>query len=91
MADSHGLPVGLSIESASPREVKLVVSTLVEMVVAEAPRIWSATMRTILTNWTPNSGAIRLAAKLVVRYERYANNFLGMLHLGCCLILIRHL
>jgi hypothetical protein len=27
----------------------------------------------------------------VVRYERYAENFLGMLHLGCCLILLRHL
>jgi len=29
--------------------------------------------------------------RLVVRYERYAQNFLGMLHLGCCLILLRHL
>src|SRR5437867_8507808 len=24
--------------------------------------------------------------RLVVRYERYAENFLGMLYLGCCLI-----
>jgi transposase len=29
--------------------------------------------------------------RLVVRYERYGNNFLGMLLLGCCLILMRHL
>jgi hypothetical protein len=29
--------------------------------------------------------------RLVVRYERPAENFLGMLHLGCCLILLRHL
>jgi transposase len=29
--------------------------------------------------------------RLVVRYERYAENFLGMLHLGCCVILLRHL
>jgi transposase len=29
--------------------------------------------------------------RIVVRYERYASNFLGMLHLGCCLILMRHL
>ena len=36
VADSHGLPVGLAIESASPHEVKLVASTLVEMVIAEA-------------------------------------------------------
>ncbi len=38
VADSHGLPVGLCIESASPHEVKLVDSTLVEMVIPEAPR-----------------------------------------------------
>jgi|HubBroStandDraft_5_1064220.scaffolds.fasta_scaffold373532_1 transposase len=29
--------------------------------------------------------------RLVVRYERHAENFLGMLYLGCCLILLRHL
>ncbi len=29
--------------------------------------------------------------RLVVRYERYAENFLGVLYLGCCLILLRHL
>ena len=29
--------------------------------------------------------------RLVVRYKRYAENFLGMLHLGCCIILLRHL
>jgi IS5 family transposase len=29
--------------------------------------------------------------RLVVRCKRYAENFLGMLHLGCCLILLRHL
>jgi transposase len=29
--------------------------------------------------------------RLVVRYERFAENLLGMLHLACCLILLRHL
>jgi transposase len=29
--------------------------------------------------------------RLVVRYERYAENFLGMLQLGCCIILLRYL
>jgi transposase len=29
--------------------------------------------------------------RLVVRYERHAENFLGMLQLACCLILLRHL
>ena len=38
VADSHGLPVGLCIESASPHEVKLVDSTLVAMVIPEAPQ-----------------------------------------------------
>ena len=28
--------------------------------------------------------------RLVVRYERYAENLLGMLFLDCCLILLRH-
>jgi len=26
-----------------------------------------------------------------VAVERYAENFLGMLYLGCCLILLRHI
>lgn len=29
--------------------------------------------------------------RIVVRYERFAENFLGMLHFGCCLILLRGL
>jgi hypothetical protein len=29
--------------------------------------------------------------RLVVRYGRRAENFLGMLQLACCLILLRHL
>jgi transposase len=27
--------------------------------------------------------------RIVVRYERHSENFLGMLHLACCLILLR--
>src|SRR5215472_4572183 len=38
MADRSGLPVAVCIASASPHEVKLVESTLVEMVVPEAPQ-----------------------------------------------------
>lgn len=56
VADSHGLPVGLFIESASPHEVKLVDSTLVEMVIAEAPQNLVGDNVTIPTNWTRNSG-----------------------------------
>ena len=29
--------------------------------------------------------------RIVVRYERFAENFLGMLHLASCLILLRRL
>lgn len=36
VADRHGPPV--AVESATPHEVKLVVPTLVEMVISEAPQ-----------------------------------------------------
>jgi transposase len=29
--------------------------------------------------------------RIVVRYERFAENFAGMLHLACCLMLLRGL
>jgi hypothetical protein len=38
VADRHGLPVAVHVESATPHEVKLVVPTLVEMVISEAPQ-----------------------------------------------------
>jgi hypothetical protein len=38
VADRHGLPVGVHVESATPHEVKLAVPTLVEMVIPEAPQ-----------------------------------------------------
>ena len=38
VADRHGLPVAISVESATPHEVKLVDATLVQMVVSEAPQ-----------------------------------------------------
>jgi transposase len=129
VADCHGLPVGLSIESASPHEVKLVDSALVEMVIAEAPQNLVgdnaydsdkldtelrqygielvAPHRSNRRNKTQDGRRLRRHRRrwkierlfawlqnfrrLVVRYERQANNFLGMLHLGGCLILLRHL
>ena len=129
VADSHGLPVGLSIESASPHEVKLVESTLVEMVIPEAPQKLIgdnaydsykldaelrrygieliAPHRSNRKNKTQDGRRLRRYRRrwkierlfawlqnfrrLVVRYERHAENFLGMLHLGCCLILSRYL
>jgi hypothetical protein len=38
VADCHGLPVAVSIESATPHEVKLAESTLVQMVIPEPPQ-----------------------------------------------------
>ena len=37
VADRNGLPVAVSVESATPHEVKLVESTLVQMVIPEPP------------------------------------------------------
>jgi transposase len=129
VADSHGLPVGLSIESATPHEVKLVDSTPAEKVIPEAPQNLvgdnaydsdklDAELRQFgieviaphrsnrkhktqdgrrLRRYRRRWKIERLFAwlqnfrRLVVRYERHAENFLGMLHLGCSLILLRHL
>jgi len=38
VADSHGLPVSVSVESATPHEVKLAESTRLQMLIPEAPQ-----------------------------------------------------
>ena len=129
VADRSGLPVAVYIESATPHEVKLVESTLAEILLSEAPRNLVgdnaydsdkldaelrqygievvAPHRSNRKNKTQDGRRLRRYRRrwkierlfawiqnfrrLVVRYERYAENFLGMLHLGCCLILMRHL
>jgi len=126
VADRSGLPVALHIESATPHEVTLVETTLVEMLVAEAPQNLNAydsdkldaalrpygieviaPHRSNRRNKTQDGRRLRRYRRrwkierlfawlqnfrrLVVRYERRAENFLGMLHLGCCLILLRYL
>lgn len=129
VADRHGLPVAVCVESATPHEVKLAKSTLVQMVISEAPQNLIgdnaydsdkldtelgtygieliAPHRSNRTNKTQDLRRLRRYRRrwkiewlfawlqnfrrLVVRYERYAENFLGMIHLACCLILLRHL
>ena len=129
VADRSGLPVGVCIESASPHEVTLVDSTLVQMVVPDAPqnligdaaydsdkldaelKLYGieliAPHRSNRKNKTQDGRRLRRLRRrwkierlfawlqnlrrLVVRYEHHAENFLGMLHLGCCVILLRHL
>src|SRR5215469_2338469 len=54
VADRHGLPVAVFVESATPHEVKLVVPTLIQMVVPEAPESTSH-----LTNASTESGRSR--------------------------------
>jgi transposase len=129
VADCHGLPVAVSVESATPHEVKLAESTLVQMVIPEPPqnligdnayesdkldaRLRSYGIELIsphrrnrknktqdrrrLLRYRTRWKIERLFAwlqnfrRLVVRYERHAENFLGMLYLGCCVILLRHI
>ena len=38
VADRHGLPVSVCVESATPHEVTLATSTLLQMVVPDAPQ-----------------------------------------------------
>ena len=37
VADRHGLPVSIYVDSATPHEVRLATSVLVQMIVPEAP------------------------------------------------------
>jgi transposase len=129
VADRHGLPVAVCVESATPHEVKLAESTLVQMVIPEPPqnligdnaydsdkldirlRRYGIELisphRRNRKNRTQDIRRLRRYRRrwkierlfawlqnfrrLVVRYERYAENFLGMLYLACCLILLRHI
>jgi len=129
VADRHGLPVSVCVESASPHEVTLATSTLVQMVISDAPQNLIgdnaydsdqldtelkfygieliAPHRRNRNNKTQDRRRLkryrrrwkieRLFAwlqnfrRLVVRYERHAENFLGMLHLASSVILLRHL
>jgi hypothetical protein len=38
VADRHGLPVAICVESATPHEVKLATTTLLQMVIPDAPQ-----------------------------------------------------
>jgi len=129
VADRHGLPLAVCVESATPHEVKLATNTLVQMVVPDVPQNLIgdnaydsdkldrelrqygieliAPHRSNRRNTTQDLRRLRRYRRrwkierlftwlqnfhrLIVRYERYADNFLGMLYLGCSLILLRYL
>ena len=48
-----------------------------------------------LVNWRSHAGMrtqhVNRVLPLTFTFERYAENFLGMLYLACCVILLRHL
>jgi len=128
VADRHGLPLALCVESATPDEVKLATLTLVQMIIPDAPKNLIgdnaydsdkldaelrqygieliAPHRINRRNTTQDLRRLRRYRRrwkvervfawlqnfrrLVVRYERYTENFLGMLYLGCCLILLSY-
>lgn len=130
VADRSGLPVAIHTESASPHEVKLVETTLENILVNELPRRLigdraydsdplDATLRERgiemiaphrrnrkrpktqdgrpLRRYKRRWKVERLFAwlgnfrRLVVRYEYHAENYLGLVHLGCIIILLRYL
>ena len=129
VVDRNGLTVSVCAESATPHEVTLAMSTLVQMVVPDAPqslvgdnaydsdlldeqvapygieviaphrrnRSTSTQDGRRLKRYRRRWRIERLFAWLqnlrrqVVRYERHAENFAGMLQLASSLILLRHL
>jgi transposase len=129
IADRHGLPVAVHVESATPHEVTLVHATLARRFVSQlpvrligdnayesdrldaelacdgveliAPHRRTRVQRTQdgrpLRRYQRRWKVERLFAwlqnfrRIVVRYERSAENFLGMLYLASCLILLRGL
>ena len=129
IAERHGLPVAIHVESATPHEVTLVNATLAERLVTKVPtRLIGdnaydsdkldlelgqrdveliAPHRSNRKHKTQDGHPLRRYRRrwkverlfawlknfrrIVVRYERFPENFLGMLHLACCLILLRGL
>jgi len=129
IADRHGRPVAVHVESATPHEVTLVHATLGARFIRQLPACLIgdnayesdkldaelarhgveliAPHRRTRTQRTQDGRPLRRHRRrwkverlfawlqnfrrIVVRYERFAENFLGMLHLACCLILLRRL
>jgi transposase len=132
IADSHGLPIAVCTESASPAEVKLVERTVEQRFVADPPerligdkaydsdaldeQMMSGFATELIAphrqgrrpeRKTQDGRALRRFRRrwkierlfawmynfrrLVVRWEYHAENFLGFVHLGCAIILLRYL
>ena len=129
VADSSGLPLAVSVASASPHEVTLVEQTLESRFLLEKPKrligdraydsdpldveLGYRSIEMIaphrrsrrkpktqderkLRRYKRRWKIERLFAwlgnfrRLVVRYERRAENYMGFVQLGCVMILLRH-
>ena len=132
IADSHGLPVSICTESASPAEVTLVQRTVENKFVTGRPerligdkaydsdpldkQMKSEFGIEVIAPHRQNRRADRKTQdgrplrrfrrrwkverlfawmfnfrRLVVRYEYHIENFMGLIHLACAVILLRHL
>jgi transposase len=127
IADRHGLPVAVYVDSATPHEVTLVEATIAQMLVLKRPEhlVGDAAYESDQLDAELAQQGVELIAphrsdrkrktqdgrplrryrrrwkverlfawlqnyrRIVARYERQVENFLGMLHLACCLILLR--
>jgi len=128
LADRHGLPVAIHIESASPNEVTLVEATLASRFILAKPKrligdgaydsdpldrrlrrrgieLIAPHRRNCIKPATQDGRSLRryrrrwkierLNAwlqnfrKVAMRYERIAENYLGLLHLACIMILLK--
>jgi len=128
LAEGGGLPLAVTVASASPHEVTLVEQTLQSQFVEQFPqrligdgafdsdpldqrlaeqgieliaphregRVKPATqdgrpLRRYHRRWKIERlwAWLQHYRRIVVRYERYADNYLGFVHLACLLILLR--
>lgn len=93
-SDRHGLPIAVHVESATPHEVTLVHATLAQRFIRQrAVRLIgdNAYESDSLDADLARRGVELLAPHRRTRTHRTPENFLGMVHLACCLILLRGL
>jgi len=106
VADRNGLPVSVCAESATPHEVTLATDRLdaelrsygIEVIAPHRRNRRNSTqdgrrLKRYRRRWKIERlfAWLQNFRRLVVRYERHAENFLGMLQLASSLILLRHL
>ena len=86
VADSEGLPLSVHIDSGSRHDVALVEAT-------KNRRQDGRTMRRYKRRWKVERlfAWLKNFRRVSTRWEQKADNYLGFVHLGCVLILVRTL